>query len=216
MDIDLLARTSNQVENVRAIIKEVADIPVEEDGLIFNTDAIILRNAQAGAEYLGLSARFTAHLTKTRIPVQMDIGFSDIIIPRAKQLSYPSLIGMPAPKLMGYTIETVIAEKLESIVKLGQFNTRMKDFYDLWTLLSREEIPIKPLKQAIDEIFANRRTKREYPIAFTKAFFNDPSNIRRWRTFLAGLGRVEPELDVVIEKLSKNLSPYLERLSQIQ
>ncbi len=211
MDIDLLARTSNQHENVSAIVREVAGILVEEDAITFNTDSLTLKEVQAGAEYQGLSARFTAHLTKTRIPVQMDIGFSDVIIPKAQQVLYPTLIDMPAPQLMGYSVETVVAEKLESIIKLGQFNTRIKDFFDLWTILCRDELPVKSLEQAIEEVFANRGTKRGFPVAFTEVFFNDPLNIQRWRTFLAGLGKKEPELEEVIGKLSDKLAPYLDR-----
>lgn len=210
MDIDLLARTSNQHENIRTIVKEVASIPVEGDGIIFNTDLLTLKEAQAGAEYHGLSVRFSAHLTKTRIPVQMDIGFSDVIIPEAQQVFYPTLMDMPAPQLMGYTTETVVAEKLESIVKLGQFNTRMKDFFDLWTILCRDELPIKSLKQAINEVFVNRGTKCEFPIAFTEVFFNDSLNIQRWQTFLAGLGEEGPKLDVVVAGLRKKLSSYFD------
>lgn len=56
---------------------------------------------------------------------------------------------MPKPILLGYTIETVIAEKLESIVKLALVNTRMKDFYDLWTILKTYEIKSQKLMTAI-------------------------------------------------------------------
>ena len=72
-------------------------------------------------------------------------------------------------------------------------------------------LPVKSLKQAINEAFTNRGTKREFPVAFTKIFFNDPLNIRRWRTFLAGLGKKEPELEEVMDKLTKNLASYLDR-----
>jgi len=209
MDIDLLARTSNQHENVRAIVKDIANISVEDDAIIFNTDSLLLKETQAGTEYRGLSARFTAHLTKTRIPVQIDIGFSDVIVPKAQRISYPTLIPMPAPQLMGYTAETVVAEKLESIVKLGQFNTRMKDFFDLWTILCRDKLPVEYLKQAIEEVFAHRGTALEYPDAFTESFATDPLNKQRWRTFLKSMGKEGPELDEVISTLGKRLAPFI-------
>ena len=65
---------------------------------------------------------------------------------------------MPEPVLLGYTLETVIAEKFESIVKLALVNTRMKDFYDLWNILSTHKIPSERLKAAIKEVFTNRKT----------------------------------------------------------
>ena len=65
------------------------------------------------------------------------------------------------------------------------------------------------IKQAIDEVFANRGTVLEYPVAFTDTFASDPLNKQRWRTFLKGLGKEEPELDEVVGKLGKRLDPYL-------
>lgn len=211
MDIDLLGRMSNQQDHIRTIVEDVAGLPVDEDGVVYNTDGLILQKTQAGAEYQGLSVRFTAHLTKTRIPVQIDVGFSDVIVPKAAPIHYPTLLDMPSPQLMGYTIETVVAEKLESIVKLGQFNTRMKDFYDLWTILCRDSLPINNLKEAINRVFANRGTTVGYPVTFSADFANDPTNKQRWRAFLRGLGRDEPELDQVVDQLNDRLAPYLER-----
>lgn len=210
IDIDLLGRMPNQQDHIRLVIEDVARLPVDDDGMMYNTNGLILQKTQAGAEYQGVSARFSAHLTKTRIPVQIDIGFSDVIVPKATPINYPTLLDMPAPQLLGYTIETLVAEKLESIVKLGQFNTRMKDFYDLWTILCRDSLPIENLKDAIVRVFANRGTTMQHPATFSDAFASDPTNKQRWRAFLRGLGREKPELDQVVNQLEGKLSPYLE------
>ena len=156
MDIDLLARTSNQIQNLQGIISDVAAIPYEEDAIAFDTQNLILQNTQTTGDYNGVSASFSAKLFTTKMPVLIDIGFNDIIIPKAQKIQYPTLLGMPEPTLWGYTLETVIAEKLEAIVKLALINTRMKDFYDLWTILRHHEIQPDRLKVAISEVFANR------------------------------------------------------------
>lgn len=118
MDIDLLAKTSNQIENLHRIITEVSAIGCEVDGVTFDTEKLILRHTQTAGDYNGISSSFQAKLFATRMPVLIDIGFNDIIVPNPAKIQYPTLLDMPEPALLGYTLETVIAEKLESIVKL--------------------------------------------------------------------------------------------------
>ncbi len=66
--------------------------------------------------------------------MQIDVGFGDLIHPGAVQADYPALLDLPAPSLRVYPPETVIAEKAEAVVYLGNLNSRMKDFYDIWRL----------------------------------------------------------------------------------
>ena len=206
MDIDLLGRTSNQIHNLQRIISEVAAITCEEDGIKFDTQRIILRRTQTAGEYEGVSVNFSAQLYSTKMPVLIDIGFNDIIIPNPQTIQYPTLLDMPEPTLLGYTIETVIAEKFESIVKLALLNTRMKDFYDLWTLLSSNVIPAEKLKTAIKEVFTNRKTNLKHPIAFTSAFYNSTETKKRWNNFLFNMRKDQIELEEVVKKIAHHLS----------
>ena len=86
------------------------------------------------ADYKGVRATFWAMLGNTRLPMQIDIGFSDVITPKPAAIVYPTILGYPAPELHAYNRETVIAEKFEAMVKLGELNSRMKDFFDIWVL----------------------------------------------------------------------------------
>jgi len=208
MDIDLLARTSNQIDNLHRIITEVSEIACEEDGIIFDTQKLILRNTQTGGDYNGVSSSFSAKLFTTKMPVLIDIGFNDIVIPKPQQIKYPTLLDMPEPTLLGYTLETVIAEKLESIVKLALVNTRMKDFYDLWTILKSYEIKQDKLNIAIREVFANRKTPLKHPIAFTVEFYNNKETQQRWNNFLAAMGKQQVKFEDVILELSKSISVF--------
>jgi predicted nucleotidyltransferase component of viral defense system len=208
MDIDLLARTSNQIDNLHRIITEVSEIACEDDGIAFDTQKLILRNTQTGGDYNGVSSSFSAKLFTTKMPVLIDIGFNDIIIPKPQQIKYPTLLGMPEPNLLGYTLETVIAEKLESVVKLALVNTRMKDFYDLWTILREHEIQPGKLSIAIDEVFANRKTPLKPPIAFTAEFYSNKETQQRWNNFLAAMGKQQIKFEDVILELSKSTSGF--------
>jgi predicted nucleotidyltransferase component of viral defense system len=211
MDIDLLARTSNQIENLHHIISDVATIGFEEDEIAFDTRNLILRNIQTTGDYSGVSASFSARLFTTKMPVHIDIGFNDIIIPKAQKIQYPTLLGMPEPILLGYTLETVIAEKLEAIVKLALVNTRMKDFYDLWTILRQHEIQPDRLKRAIIEVFAHRGTPLKHPIAFTPAFYDAKETQQRWNNFLSSMGKEDISFKDLIQEISKFVELVLEK-----
>lgn len=206
MDIDLLAHTSNQMEHLRHIILEILAVDYAEDAIAFNTKKLILKNSQTTGDYQGVRVSFSAKLFTTTIPILIDIGFSDTIIPRAQKIQYPTLLQMPKPILFGYTLETVIAEKLESIVKLGLVNTRMKDFYDLWMILTQYETDMVNLQRAIKTVFANRKTPIKVPVAFTSAFYENNETKQRWVNFLSAMGKDLVELREIVQSLKKNLS----------
>ena len=69
-----------------------------------------------------------------RLTLQLDIGFGDVIVPSPQPAEYPTILDFPAPRLPGYSKESVVAEKFESLVTLGMLNSRMKDYYDIWSL----------------------------------------------------------------------------------
>ena len=104
-------------------------------------------------------ARFHGHLGKARIAMQIDIGFSDVITPAPLSINYPAMLGRVGADLMAYSRETVIAEKLEAMVSLGQLNSGMKDFFDIWQLSQSQDFEVKLLVQAISRTFSRRRTK---------------------------------------------------------
>lgn len=208
MDIDLLAMTSNQVENLRRIITEVCVIICEEDAITFDTKNLILRNTQTGGDYNGISTSFSAKLFTTKMPILIDIGFNDMVVPMPQKIHYPTLLDMPEPELLGYTLETVIAEKLESIVKLALVNTRMKDFFDLWTIMRHHEINPARLGVAITQVFTNRKTPLKRPIAFTPAFFATKETQQRWNNFLSVMSKEQVSFEDVINELAKKLKAF--------
>lgn len=209
MDIDLLARTSNKIENLRRIISEISVLPTPDDAISFQTQKLILRETQTGGDYQGVSASLFAKLFTTKIPILIDIGFNDIIIPEPQKIRYPTLLTMPAPILLGYTLETIVAEKLETVAKRGVLNTRMKDFYDLWILCQKNALKPETLKQAIEEVFAKRGTQFEPLVAFTEAFYETSETKQRWQTFLSAMGKKDLPLPLVMREISSFLMPFL-------
>lgn len=202
MDIDLLAKTSNRIENLQNILKEVSEIDYPNDAVFFDVSKLILIRTQTAGDYNGVSCSFSAKLFTSKIPVLIDIGFNDMIIPHPKKISYPTLLEMPSPILLGYTLETVFAEKLESIVKLATVNTRMKDFYDIWTIVKNHHMDLIRLKKVIHEVFSNRGTSLKYPVAFKPDFYDLPETQKRWKKFLEMIGRKPISLGEVIADLS--------------
>jgi hypothetical protein len=107
---------------------------VEDDGLIFESESVTGSIIKPDQEYQGVRVVLQAKLERARIPVQIDIGFGDVVTPAPQQVQYPSMLGFPTPVVSTYPRETVVAEKFQAMVMLGMANSRMKDFFDLWLL----------------------------------------------------------------------------------
>jgi len=210
VDIDLLAKVNNSIENISRILKEICSQPVLQDGIEFNSTDLILAESQVEIEYTGLSARFSAHLHTAKLPLRIDIGFSDKIFPKPANVDYPSLLDFPSPELQGYTPETMIAEKLDAMVKLGLANSRMKDFYDIWTIVNQFQIKPEKIAPVIKGVFQNRKTVvREIPKAFSEAFYNMPKTLERWDAFLKGIGHDSVPLEKVMFEIRDFFLPIL-------
>jgi predicted nucleotidyltransferase component of viral defense system len=134
MDVDLLGVASNDEDEVTAQIREILSTEVEPDGLHFDAASIKAERITEDADYQGLRIRFRGTLGSARINMQLNIGFGDVVFPEAAFTKYPTILDFPAPQLRCYSRESAIAEKLEAMVKLGELNSRMKDFYDIWML----------------------------------------------------------------------------------
>jgi len=210
VDIDLLAKANNSIENISRILKEICSQPVLQDGIEFNSTDLILAESQVETEYTGLSARFSAHLHTAKLPLRIDIGFSDKIFPKPATVNYPALLDFPSPELQEYTPETMIAEKLDAMVKLGLANSRMKDFYDIWTIVNQFQIKPEKIAPVIKDVFQNRKTVvREIPKAFSEAFYNMPKTLERWDAFLEGIGHDPVPLEKVIFEIRGFFLPIL-------
>ena len=157
-DIDLLARMDNTVEAVETVMREVCGQEVEADGLVFDTESVAGEAIKEDADYPGVRVTFLVTLLNGRLSMQIDMGFGDVVTPSAAMTGYPALLDFPAPLMLGYPRETVVAEKFEAMTKLGLLNSRMKDFYDLWVLCQQFDFDGVTLATAIRRTFTHRKT----------------------------------------------------------
>ncbi len=103
---------------------------------MFDLSTLEIKTITEFKEYSGVNVSVFAMLDRTKVPVSIDIGFGDVVYPKKHIMEFPTLLDMATAKIYAYSLETVIAEKLEAIVSLGYVNSRYKDFYDIY-LLSR-------------------------------------------------------------------------------
>lgn len=180
-----------------------------DDGLYFPENEITGEDIREDQVYGGIRIRLDAYLGKMHIPMQVDIGFGDAVTPGPEEVSIPSLLDLPAPKLRAYPRETVIAEKTQAMVALGMANSRMKDFYDLWVLSENHEFDGHSLFEALHATFARRQTviPEDMPIGISEQFGADEIKRMQWRAFVRKLGLVAdgPELATVIEAIREFL-----------
>jgi len=163
-DIDLLGLTSNDVDSLVRTTQEICNQEVEPDGLVFDPQSIHGERINEDADYEGVRVRMMAYLGKARINLQIDIGFADVVSPAPLTVDYPTILPMPAPHLRGYPAESVVAEKLQALVFLGDVNTRMKDYYDLWILAEKFAFDGQKVQEAILQTFQRRNTEiRDVP-----------------------------------------------------
>jgi predicted nucleotidyltransferase component of viral defense system len=173
MDIDMLGRTSNDESDIIEQIRDIMAVNVEHDGVDFDSDSILTERISEAAGYEGIRIRFLASLGSARINIQIDIGFGDVVYPGPEKFDLPTMLNYPAPRLLCYSRESSIAEKLEAIVKLGMMNSRMKDFYDIWLLSRYFNFDGITLAEAIRQTFERRGTALPGEIeAFTEPFIN--------------------------------------------
>jgi hypothetical protein len=182
-DLDFLMRGENSVEILETIFRTIAQAEVNPDGLVFDPKSVKAEPIREDNRYGGIRVQLMAVMEKARIPLQIDVGFGDKITPGPEQITFPSLLGQEVARLSAYPKETVIAEKLEAMVSLGEANSRMKDFYDIHFLSLHYAFDGDILRQAIAVTFAVRRTVLPageiYPLS--AKFSRDPARQRLLR-----------------------------------
>ncbi len=186
-DLDLLGFGSEDADRIRRVFADLCALPLgDPDGLTFQGETVRVTPIRETQEYGGLRVTLWCLLGQTRIRVQVDIGFGDVVTPAAAYADFPSLIGLPSPHVRVYPPETVVAEKFEALVRLGAINSRVKDFYDLWALASERAFSGAVLGQALRATFTRRGTSlpASPPFALTEAFAADPEKLQLWQAFV--------------------------------
>lgn len=213
-DIDFSGnRISRDKEIIKGAFQEICSIECPEDAIVFDcgNDDIIVEDITLDKEYNGVSVFVTAHLGSAAIPFSIDVGFGDIIIPGPQELDYPLILDdMPAVNINACSLETIVAEKFQTMIDRAVANSRMKDFFDVYTIISSGQLNSEILSEAIISVFKNRGTVyyENHPL-FNGEFKNDPVKQIQWNSFLKKIKFNETlSLTNVIDIINKSLYPY--------
>jgi len=210
-DLDLLGRQlSNEPENIKQCFTEILVISCEEDGVIFDVESLQVSEIVKEGNYKGIRLEFWARLGQIKEKMQVDIGFGDAVIPAPVLMEFPTLLDLPSPKVHAYSTESIIAEKFHAMIYLGELNSRMKDFYDVYHLLSPGKFDPPMLRQAIIETFENRATELPKTIPmFSPEFSQNGDRQKLWATFLRKAKLAELNFEEVIKHIETEISLLL-------
>lgn len=183
-DVDFLARSiENAPEKLTHIFTELCSIDMD-DAVRFDSSTIMAQRIKEDADYEGVRIKLTGYLDKSRQVLQFDIGYGDVIVPAPLEVDYPSLLDMERPRLKAYSRESIIAEKFEAMIVLAEINSRMKDFYDVYTLSRTYNFDGYILFEAIRQTLERRSTiLPRIPTVFSEAFHQNKSKQTQWNAF---------------------------------
>lgn len=185
-DLDFTGYGSADQGKVLASMRDICLHSSAGDELIFDPETLSAEPIRDESEYAGLRIRLDARLGRSRIPLQIDIGFGNAIEPPPQDAVYPTLLGDPPPRIRTYPPEAVVAEKLHAMVVLGERNSRYKDFYDIHVLAQQFHFNGERFCRAISATFERRRMPIEtaFPASLTPRFYADDVRAEEWRAYL--------------------------------
>jgi hypothetical protein len=215
-DIDFTGYGSSEQADVIRDFREICDTPDEVDGLVFDTASITATPIRDGSDYEGFRIRIRARVGESDIAVQIDVGFGNAIVPGPEETEVRTLLGDPPPRILAYPRESVVAEKLNAMVMLGERNSRYKDFYDLHALANAFDFDKDTLVRAVRATFERRRTPlvAALPAPLRPSFYVSADRLTQWRTYVTRnvLTGAPTDFQAVGELLTRFLQPVWEQL----
>lgn len=212
-DIDLLGFGDTSAEGLQRVFVAICEVEAPDDGLMFVADTVRVEAIREGQEYGGMRITLMAMLGKVRIPVQVDVGAGDAVVPPPYTIDYPGLLDLPRARIRVYRAETSIAEKTEAMIRLALANSRMKDFFDIRALAMTKPFDGDTLRLALAATFERRQTALplEMPLGLTNEFSENPQKRQQWDAFVGRIRGAEPaQLSDVIDLLGAFLWPVLQ------
>jgi predicted nucleotidyltransferase component of viral defense system len=217
LDLDLLAIGPSDTVSLNSAFREICGIACKEDALLFVPESVKAEQIRETNDFGGVRLYIDARLQKAKITLQVDCGFGDCITPEAYKEQFPTILDLPRPYVLMYPKETVVAEKFEAIVRFGEANSRMKDFYDLWVLASDFSFHGGVVSKAIENTFRQRKTTlpRQLPSGLHESFVENPLKQTQWRAFIRknAFSKIEADFGKTISLVRKLVMPPLESLS---
>ena len=210
-DLDLLGIGDSSEASILAALTKIWQIEHVEDGLELDQDSMVAEVIRDRATYVGLRVKCRVLLGTAVIPLQIDIGFGDAVHPSAELIVYPTLLELPAPRVLAYPKEAVVAEKTQAMVELGLLNTRLKDYFDVYHLARTQSFDGLSLQEAIQATFGRRNTPiaRDHVEALGAEFAEDPTKQTQWAAFQRRAGLQPEELSIVVAMVRQLVEPVV-------
>lgn len=193
VDVDFLLRQiPNTPEQLKDILEEIIAVQTGNDFVVFEIKDVL--PIAVAKKYAGISVSITAHIKNTRTPFCIDFGVGDVIVPKPEKRKIPTqLKDFISPTINTYSIETTVAEKIDAILSLMEFSSRMKDYYDIYYLSGKFDFEGKVLTEALRKTFANREhnfTEEQFEQVMN--FDNDESMQKKWKAFVRKIDISQP------------------------
>ena len=204
VDVDfLLRRVPNTPEQLKLMLEEIISTPTDNDYVIFEIKNIA--PIAVAKKYAGIGASLVARIKNTKTPFSIDFGVGDVIVPRQEKREIPTqLDDFVAPTVNTYSLETTIAEKLDAILSLMEFSSRMKDYYDIYYLSNKFDFDGVTLTEALKKTFANRgHTFTADQFKQVIAFHDDEAMQKKWKAFIRKINTKTDDFRTVLDTIKR-------------
>lgn len=207
VDVDFLLRQiPNTPEQLKGILEEVIAVQTGNDFVTFEIKDIT--PIAVAKKYAGMGASMVAHIKNTRTPFGIDFGVGDIIVPKQEKRKIPTQLNdFVSPIINTYSIETTVAEKIDVILSLMEFSSRMKDYYDIYYLASKFDFDGVTLTEALKKTFENRGhsfTIAQFEQVMT--FDNDDAMQKKWKAFIRKIDTKTDDYSTVLKTIKEFLT----------
>ncbi len=202
IDVDfLLQKVPNTPEQLRTVIESIISTPTGNDFVTFEIRDIA--PIAAAKKYAGIGASLVARIKNTKTPFGIDFGVGDVIVPKQEKRKMPTqLDDFTAPTVNTYSLETTIAEKIDAILCLMEFSSRMKDYYDIYYLANKFDFDGATLTEALRKTFENRGhtfTAEQFEQVMT--FGSDEVMQKKWKVFVRKIDTKTDNYSIVLKTI---------------
>lgn len=207
VDVDfLLRKVPNTPEQLKPVLEEIIETSTGNDFITFEIKEIV--PIAIAKKYAGIGASLVARIKNTKTPFSIDFGVGDVIVPKQEKRKIPTqLDDFPAPTVNTYSLETTIAEKIDAILSLMEFSSRMKDYYDIYYLANKFDFDGSTLTEALKKTFENRgHTFTVEQFAQVMGFGNDEAMKKKWKAFCRKINTNTEDYEIVLRKINRFLS----------
>ena len=211
VDVDfLLRKIPNTPELLRCVVEEIIAVETGNDFVRFEIKNVA--PIAVAKKYAGIGVTMNAKIKNTRTPFSIDFGVGDVIVPKQEKRRIPTqLDDFESPVINTYSIETTVAEKIDAILLLMEFSSRMKDYYDIYYLSHKFEFEGKVLYQALRKTFSNREhnfTIEQFGQIMT--FDSDDGMQKKWKAFAKKIDVEIDDFSIILRSINEFLwEPYI-------